>query len=112
MLRPVTPCAPKKLNTHPPTTDPTMPRIMSRKNPSPDLFTILLPINPASRPSTIHARIDIVSSPQNSGRKPLSEERARRKSSRQPRESLRKRDRQMPEATRFGYNPRAHEPRI
>src|ERR1700676_3101852 len=62
MLTPVTPWAPKKLKSHPPTTAPTIPRMMSRKRPSPDLLTILLPIKPATRPSTIHARIDIVCS--------------------------------------------------
>src|SRR5258708_2667770 len=36
-----------------------MPRTMSRNRPSPVLFTILLPIKPAKRPRTIHARIDI-----------------------------------------------------
>src|SRR5450755_1239277 len=67
MFSPLTPPAPNILKSHPPTTAPTTPRMMSRKKPSPDLFTILLPIKPATRPSTIHARIDIVCSPQNQG---------------------------------------------
>jgi hypothetical protein len=36
-----------------------IPKRMSRITPSPDLFTILLPINPAIKPKTIQARIDI-----------------------------------------------------
>src|SRR3974377_1250735 len=38
---------------------PTIPRTISRKNPSPDLLTILLAMNPAMRPSKIHPMIDI-----------------------------------------------------
>ena len=56
MLTPVTPWAPKKLKSHPPTTAPTNPRMMSRKKPSPDLLTILLPIKPAVFHPTAPAR--------------------------------------------------------
>src|SRR5438132_6808328 len=60
MFSPVTPRMPNRLNSHPPITAPTMPSAMSRKNPSPDLLTSLLPINPAIRPSTTHEMIDMV----------------------------------------------------
>jgi hypothetical protein len=43
----------------PPTIAPTMPRTMSRKKPSPVLLTILLPMNPAIRPSMIQPMIDM-----------------------------------------------------
>src|SRR4030095_10763771 len=36
---------------------------MSRNTPSPVLLTSLLPINPAIKPNTIHAKIDILYSP-------------------------------------------------
>ena len=59
ILTPITRWAPKALKIHPPATAPTIPRMISRKKPSPCLFTILLAIKPASKPSTIHARNDI-----------------------------------------------------
>src|SRR5207248_4208102 len=49
-----------RLNNQPPTTAPTMPRALSRKNPSPVLLTSLLPMKPAIRPSTTHEMIDMV----------------------------------------------------
>src|SRR5262252_546711 len=49
------------LNNHPPTTAPTIPRMMSRNIPSPRLLTILLPMKPAIDPKTIHARNDMCS---------------------------------------------------
>src|SRR5690242_8851053 len=58
-LKPVTPVPPKRSNSQPPTTPPTTPRMMSRKKPSPRLFTILLAMNPAIRPRIIHPMIDI-----------------------------------------------------
>src|SRR5262245_5913835 len=58
-LRPVMPCAPKALNRMPPTIAPTMPSSMSSIMPSPRLLTILLPINPATRPNMIQPMIDI-----------------------------------------------------
>src|SRR5947208_4278717 len=60
MFSPVTPCIPNRLNNQPPTTAPTMPRAMSRKNPSPVLLTSLLPMKSAIRPSTTHEMIDMV----------------------------------------------------
>src|SRR2546426_1771626 len=54
---------PNRLNNQPPITAPTIPRAMSRKNPSPLLLTSLLPMKPAIRPSTIHAMIDMVCPP-------------------------------------------------
>src|SRR5256885_16982147 len=60
MFSPVTPCIPNRLNNHPPTTAPTIPRAMSRKNPSPVLLTSLLPMKPAIRPSTTHEMIDMI----------------------------------------------------
>src|SRR5712671_3737760 len=54
---------PNMLNNQPPITAPTIPRAMSRKNPSPVLLTSLLPMKPAIRPSTIHAMIDMVCPP-------------------------------------------------
>ena len=57
--KPVTPLAPTAEKMNPPTTAPTMPRTMSRKKPSPCLFTILLAMNPAISPSMIHAMIDM-----------------------------------------------------
>src|SRR5579862_1613597 len=50
---------PKVLNNQPPTTAPTIPRTMSRTTPSPVLLMILLPMNPAMRPNTIQAIIDM-----------------------------------------------------
>jgi hypothetical protein len=41
------------LNKYPPMTAPTTPSTMSRMRPSPVLFTILLPINPAIKPRMI-----------------------------------------------------------
>src|SRR6266487_216645 len=46
MFSPVTPCMPNRLNSQPPITAPTIPRAMSRTNPSPVLLTNLLPMNP------------------------------------------------------------------
>src|SRR6266566_1275200 len=63
MFNPVTPCMPNRLNNQPPITAPTIPRAMSRKNPSPVLLTSLLPMKPAIRPSTIHAMIDMICPP-------------------------------------------------
>src|SRR5579859_4679528 len=57
---PVTPWAPNMLNTQPPTTAPTIPSTISRNTPSPVLFTSLLPTNPAIKPNTIQAKIDII----------------------------------------------------
>src|SRR5579864_1053811 len=57
-FKPVTPLAPIMLNSHPPTIAPTTPRTISSRRPSPRLLTILLPMKPAIRPSTIHARND------------------------------------------------------
>src|SRR4029077_14766146 len=48
------------LNSQPPTTAPTTPSTISRMTPSPVLFTSLLPMKPAIKPNTIHARIDII----------------------------------------------------
>src|SRR5436190_17936029 len=59
-FNPVTPLEPKAVNSHPPTIAPTTPRTISSISPSPRLLTILLPMNPATRPSTIHARNDIL----------------------------------------------------
>src|SRR6516164_11378503 len=50
---PVTPDAPRRLNRNPPTKAPTIPSAMLIQKPWPCLSTILLPINPAIRPSTI-----------------------------------------------------------
>jgi hypothetical protein len=44
----------------PPTIAPTMPSMMSRKKPSPVLFTILLAMKPEISPSKIHPMIDMV----------------------------------------------------
>src|SRR6266851_2386918 len=55
MLSPVTPDIPNMLKSQPPTTAPTIPRAISRINPSPVLLTSLLPMKPAIRPSTTHA---------------------------------------------------------
>src|SRR6266446_1935687 len=63
MLSPVTPDIPNMLKSQPPTTAPTIPRAISRINPSPVLLTSLLPMKPAIRPSTTHATIDMVGSP-------------------------------------------------
>src|SRR5712692_4717656 len=63
MFKPVTPCMPNRLNSHPPITAPTIPRPISKKNPSPVLLTNLLPMNPAIRPSTIQETIDMVCCP-------------------------------------------------
>src|SRR6266403_897064 len=63
MFNPVTPCMSNRLNNQPPITAPTIPRAMSRKNPSPLLLTSLLPIKPAIRPSTIPAMIDMICPP-------------------------------------------------
>src|SRR3989441_3508943 len=54
---------PNRLNNQPPITAPTIPKPMSRKNPSPVLLTSLLPMKPAISPSTIHAMIDMVYPP-------------------------------------------------
>src|SRR5580698_3402566 len=62
-FRPVTPAKPKNPASHPPTTAPTTPRSRSTTRPSPLLLTILLPMNPASTPKTIHASIDIRCAP-------------------------------------------------
>src|ERR1700687_2589519 len=62
MLTPVTPDAPNRLKRYPPTMAPTIPKTMSSTNPSPVLFTILLPMNPAMSPKTIQARIDMSTS--------------------------------------------------
>src|SRR5271168_2008267 len=59
MLKPVIPPAPTAEKMNPPTIAPTMPRTMSRKKPSPDLFTILLAMNPAISPRKIQPIIDI-----------------------------------------------------
>src|SRR5712692_247975 len=45
--------------SHPPTIAPTIPRMMSRKSPSPVLLTILLPTNPATSPKMIQATSDM-----------------------------------------------------
>src|SRR5213594_311442 len=63
MFNPVTPRMPNRLNNQPPITAPTMPRAMSRKNPSPVLLTSLLPMNPAIRPRTTHEMIDMFDLP-------------------------------------------------
>src|SRR5271170_3055101 len=55
ILRPVMPVAPKALKMKPPTIAPTTPSAISRNIPSPDLLTILLPINPAINPRMIQA---------------------------------------------------------
>src|SRR5713101_2489847 len=54
---------PNTLNSQPPTMAPTMPKPISRTRPSPVLLTSLLPMKPAIRPSTNHARIDMICSP-------------------------------------------------
>ena len=59
-LKPVTPDDPKAVKIHPPTTAPTIPKMMSRKIPSPDLLTPMLPSHPAMAPKTIHPRTDIM----------------------------------------------------
>src|SRR6202034_3183534 len=59
-LNPVTPFTPNAVNIHPPTIAPMIPRITSRKKPSPLLLTILLAINPAISPTIIHAIMPIV----------------------------------------------------
>src|ERR1700728_2855414 len=66
-LNPVTPFAPNVVNIQPPTIAPMIPRMTSRKKPSPLLLTILLPINPAISPTTIHAIIPIAYPPMVSG---------------------------------------------
>src|SRR5271166_295189 len=58
-LNPVTPALPKNANNQPPTIAPITPRTMSRKKPSPALFTILLAMNPAISPRMIQPIIDI-----------------------------------------------------
>src|SRR6185312_17061721 len=50
---------PNLRNSQPPTTAPTMPSRMSRRNPSPALLTILLAMNPAMSPRMIHATKDM-----------------------------------------------------
>src|SRR5690349_20936854 len=62
ILNPVTPTAPIKENKNPPTIAPTIPRMMSRRIPSPALLTILLAMKPAIRPRTIQPMMDILSS--------------------------------------------------
>src|ERR1700719_4636742 len=59
MLRPVTPAAPTKLNSQPPTIAPTIPSRISTTVPSPVLLTSLLARKPAASPSTIQAKIDM-----------------------------------------------------
>jgi hypothetical protein len=51
MFKPVTRPAPKNVNRYPPATAPVIPSTMSRTMPSPRLFTIFLPRNPAISPS-------------------------------------------------------------
>src|SRR5260370_41576776 len=62
-FRPVTPPAPRRLNTHPPAIAPTIPSTISRRKPSPRLLTILLPMKPANRPNRIQLRKGIVQPP-------------------------------------------------
>src|SRR6185312_6487514 len=50
---------PNLRNSQPPTTAPTMPSTMSRRNPSPALLTILLAMNPAMSPRMIQAMKDM-----------------------------------------------------
>src|SRR5580658_4645460 len=61
MLSPFTPWFPKTWNSQPPAKAPTTPKRMSSRMPSPLLFTILLPMNPAIKPRTIQEKYDIVS---------------------------------------------------
>src|ERR1035438_8485016 len=112
MFRPVTPDAPKVLKSHPPTTAPTTPRMMSRKKPSPDLLTILLPIKPATNPRTIHANIDIRILPLEIGNpcKCAPHYIRAQGPDGNPRIMIMHRA-GMLNAETFGYNPRAHEPR-
>jgi hypothetical protein len=49
--------APNKSNRNPPTSAPTIPSAMLSQKPWPCPSTILLPINPAIRPSMIHETI-------------------------------------------------------
>src|SRR5229473_1495347 len=58
-FKPVTPEAPRALNIHPPATAPIIPSTISRIRPSPLLLTILLPINPATKPRMTQAKSDI-----------------------------------------------------
>src|SRR5215469_6416341 len=51
MFKPETPDAPNRSNRNPPTRAPTIPRAMSSQKPCPCRSTILLPRNPAIRPS-------------------------------------------------------------
>src|SRR2546421_5362066 len=53
------PLAPTAVKMKPPTIAPTMPSTISRKNPSPDLLTILLAMNPEISPRIIQPIIDI-----------------------------------------------------
>src|ERR1700720_281784 len=61
MSKPVMPVPPKRLNSQPPTTAPTMPSRMSTTVPSPVVLTILLAIRPAPSPSRIHTIMDTLS---------------------------------------------------
>src|SRR5689334_6995957 len=61
MSKPVMPVPPKRLNSQPPTTAPTMPSRMSTTVPSPVVLTILLAIRPAPSPSRIHTIMDMLS---------------------------------------------------
>src|ERR1700676_4854010 len=56
---PVTPCIPKAVKSHPPTTAPTTPSTMSSRTPSPALLTILLAMKPEISPRIIQPRIDM-----------------------------------------------------
>src|SRR5215471_14998641 len=63
MFRPVTPDAPNRSNRNPPTKAPTIPSAMSSQKPWPCLLTILLPMNPAIRPSIIQLMMPMVAPP-------------------------------------------------
>src|SRR5208283_1906916 len=70
MFKPVTPDAPNRSNRNPPTRAPTIPSAMLSQKPWPCLSTILLPINPAIRPSMIQLRMPIFLPPfRNAGTK-------------------------------------------
>src|SRR5271166_3403417 len=59
MSKPVMPVPPKRSNSQPPTTAPTMPSRMSTTVPSPVVLTILLAIRPSPSPSRIHTIVDM-----------------------------------------------------
>src|SRR5215472_14535761 len=63
IFRPVTPDAPNRSNRNPPTKAPTIPSAMSSQKPWPCLLTILLPMNPAIRPSIIQLMMPMVAPP-------------------------------------------------